>query len=348
MNIQLPTSSGQRFGLLLVGVIIILLYCNLIIGSVHIPVGAVWDILCGREVEKNSWTFIIWESRIPQSITALLCGSALAASGLMLQTAFNNPLAGPSILGITTGSSLGVALVMLLGGGVISAGVFSLSGFLAVILGAFIGSMLVMGLILFFSTLTKSNIMLLIIGIMIGYLASSLISLLNFFATAEGVHSYIIWGMGNFGGVSMEQLPFFSITCLLGLLLSLSLIKPLNALLLGTRYAENLGINIRQVRNLLLVATGLLTAITTAFCGPIAFIGLAVPHVARLLLGTSNHNSLLPNTMLLGGAIALLCNLICVLPGESGIIPLNAVTPVLGAPVIIYVIIKQRKIQYFN
>ncbi|WP_294140366.1 iron ABC transporter permease [uncultured Sanguibacteroides sp.] len=348
MNIQLPTSSGQRFGLLLVGVIIILLYCNLIIGSVHIPVGAVWDILCGREVEKNSWTFIIWESRIPQSITALLCGSALAASGLMLQTAFNNPLAGPSILGITTGSSLGVALVMLLGGGVISAGVFSLSGFLAVILGAFIGSMLVMGLILFFSTLTKSNIMLLIIGIMIGYIASSLIALLNFFATAEGVHSYIIWGMGNFGGVSMEQLPFFSITCLLGLLLSLSLIKPLNALLLGTRYAENLGINIRQVRNLLLVATGLLTAITTAFCGPIAFIGLAVPHVARLLLGTSNHNSLLPNTMLLGGAIALLCNLICVLPGESGIIPLNAVTPVLGAPVIIYVIIKQRKIQYFN
>lgn len=348
MNIQLPTSSGQRFGLLLVGVIIILLYCNLIIGSVHIPVGAVWDILCGREVEKNSWTFIIWESRIPQSITALLCGSALAASGLMLQTAFNNPLAGPSILGITTGSSLGVALVMLLGGGVISAGVFSLSGFLAVILGAFIGSMLVMGLILFFSTLTKSNIMLLIIGIMIGYLASSLIALLNFFATAEGVHSYIIWGMGNFGGVSMEQLPFFVITCLLGLLLSLSLIKPLNALLLGTRYAENLGINIRQVRNLLLVATGLLTAIITAFCGPIAFIGLAVPHVARLLLGTSNHNSLLPNTMLLGGAIALLCNLICVLPGESGIIPLNAVTPVLGAPVIIYVIIKQRKIQYFN
>ena len=348
MNIQLPTSSGQRFGLLLVGVIIILLYCNLIIGSVHIPVGAVWDILCGREVEKNSWTFIIWESRIPQSITALLCGSALAASGLMLQTAFNNPLAGPSILGITTGSSLGVALVMLLEGGVISAGIFSLSGFLAVILGAFIGSMLVMGLILFFSTLTKSNIMLLIIGIMIGYLASSLIALLNFFATAEGVHSYIIWGMGNFGGVSMKQLPFFAITCLLGLLLSLSLIKPLNALLLGTRYAENLGINIRQVRNLLLAATGLLTAITTAFCGPIAFIGLAVPHVARLLLGTSNHNSLLPNTMLLGGAIALLCNLICVLPGESGIIPLNAVTPVLGAPVIIYVIIKQRKIQYFN
>ena len=266
----------------------------------------------------------------------------------MLQTAFNNPLAGPSILGITSGASLGVALVMLAGGGTLAAGVFNLSNFFSVILGAFAGSMLVMGLILFFSTIIKSNIMLLITGIMIGYITSSAISLLNFFATAEGVHSYIIWGMGNFGGVSLQQLPYFSAFCGLGLLLAVLLIKPLNALLLGTRYAENLGVNIRRTRNLLLIATGLLTAATTAFCGPIAFIGLAVPHVARLMLGTSNHNSLLPITLLTGGAIALLCNLICILPGESGIIPLNAVTPILGAPVIIYVIVNQRKIQYFN
>ena len=170
--------------------------------------------------------------------------------------------------------------------------------------------------------------MLLITGIMIGYITSSAISLLNFFATAEGVHSYMIWGMGNFGGVSLQQLPYFSIFCLAGLLLSILLIKPLNALLL--------------------IATGLLTAVTTAFCGPVAFIGLAVPHISRLMLGTSNHNSLLPVTLLTGGVIALLCNLICILPGEAGIIPLNAVTPVLGAPVIIYVIVNQRKIQYFN
>ena len=268
--------------------------------------------------------------------------------GLMLQTAFNNPLAGPSILGINSGASLGVALVMLAGGGSIATGLFSLSGFLAVMLGAFIGSMAVMGLILFFSTLIKSNIMLLITGIMIGYITSSAISLLNFFATAEGVHSYMIWGMGNFGGVSLQQLPYFSALCLAGLLLSILLIKPLNALLLGTRYAENLGVNIRRTRNLLLIATGLLTAVTTAFCGPVAFIGLAVPHISRLMLGTSNHNSLLPVTMLTGAAVALLCNLICTLPGEGGIIPLNAVTPVLGAPVIIYVIVNQRRIQYFN
>ena len=341
-------NKGTKYGIILLLLILALTGANLWFGSVNIPAEAVWHILTGNEVEKASWSFIVWESRLPQAITALLCGMALAASGLMLQTTFNNPLADPSILGISSGASLGVALVMLAGAGTITAGVFTLSGFLSVIIGAFIGSMLVMGIILFFSTLIKNSIMLLIIGIMIGYITSSAISLLNFFSTAEGVHSYMIWGMGNFGGVSLQQLPFFSVVTVAGLLITILLIKPLNALLLGTRYAENLGINIRRTRNLLLVATGLLTATTTAFCGPISFIGLAVPHIARLMLGTSNHNSLLPVTMLTGGAIALLCNFICILPGEAGIIPLNAVTPVIGAPIIIYVIVNQRKIQYFN
>ena len=337
-------NKGTKYGIILLLIILALTGANLLFGSVNIPAEAVWHILTGNEVEKASWSFIVWESRLPQAITALLCGMALAASGLMLQTTFNNPLADPSILGISSGASLGVALVMLAGAGTITAGVFTLSGFLSVIIGAFIGSMLVMGIILFFSTLIKNSIMLLIIGIMIGYITSSAI----FFSTAEGVHSYMIWGMGNFGGVSLQQLPFFSLVTAAGLLITILLIKPLNALLLGTRYAENLGINIRRTRNLLLVATGLLTATTTAFCGPISFIGLAVPHIARLMLGTSNHNSLLPVTMLTGGAIALLCNFICILPGEAGIIPLNAVTPVIGAPIIIYVIVNQRKIQYFN
>lgn len=321
---------------------------NLFLGSVDIPVQAVIDILLGREVERKTWNFIIWESRLPQCVTALLCGASLSASGLMLQTVFNNPLADTSILGISSGASLGVALVLLMGGGSIVAGAFTLSGFLSVIFGAFLGAALVLGLILFLSTLIKNTIMLLIAGIMIGYVTSSLISLLNFFATAEGVQSFMIWGLGNFGGVSLKQLPVFSVVTLSGLIGSVLLIKPLNALLLGVRYAENLGINIRRVRNILLAATGLLTAVTTAFCGPVAFIGLAVPHVARLMLGTSNHNSLMPVTLLTGSAVALLCNLICILPGEVGVIPLNAVTPVLGAPVIIYVIINQRKIQYFN
>ncbi len=336
-------NKGIIYSIILLCFIICLVHANLLFGSVTIPIKAVWNILQGNEVEKASWSFIVMESRVPQTITALLCGMTLAASGLLLQTFFNNPLADPSILGISSGANLGVALVMLAG-----AGMFTFSGFLSVIAGAFLGAMGVMGIILFFSTFIKNNILLLIIGIMIGYITSSLISLLNFFATAEGVHSYMIWGLGNFGGVSLQQLPYFFLFTGLGLLIAIMLIKPLNALLLGTRYAENLGVNIYRTRNLLLIATGLLTAITTAFCGPISFIGLAVPHIARLMLGTSNHNSLLPITLLTGGAIALLCNFICVLPGEAGVIPLNAVTPIIGAPVIIYVIVNQRKTQYFN
>ena len=341
-------NKGITYGIILTVLILLLMAANLFFGSVDIPAKAIVSSLFGGEVEKASWSFIVWESRVPQALTALLCGAALAGSGLMLQTAFNNPLAGPSILGINSGASLGVARVMLLGGGTIATAGVTLSGFFSIVLGAFIGSMVVMGLILFFSTLIKSNIMLLITGMMIGYITSSAISLLNFFATAEGVHSYMIWGMGNFSGVSLEQMPYFASMTLAGLILSILLIKPLNALLLGNRYAENLGVNIKRTRNLLLIATGILTAVTTAFCGPVSFIGLAVPHIARLLLGTSNHNSLLPVTLLSGSVVALLCNLICILPGESGIIPLNAVTPVLGAPVIIYVIINQRRIQYFN
>lgn len=336
-------NKGWKYGVGLSVVVVLLFMACLLVGSVRIPLAEVFRILAGGEVEKASWSFIVWESRLPQALTALLCGGALATCGLMLQTAFRNPLAGPSILGINSGASLGVALVMLLFGGSLSAGSFSLSGFFSVLAGAFAGSMLVMALILFFSTLIRSNVMLLITGIMIGYIASSAIALLNFFATAEGVQSYTIWGMGSFGGVSMQQMPAFASVTLLGLWGALLLIKPLNALLLGDRYAENLGVNIHRVRNWLLVVTGLLTAITTAFCGPVSFIGLAVPHVARMMLGTSNHQSLLPVTMLSGGAVALFCNLVCVLPGESGIIPLNAVTPVVGAPVIIYVILNQRK-----
>lgn len=338
-------SKGTKYGIGLGAIILLLFAANLLVGSVSIPPAEVFHILLGGEGEKTSWNFILWESRLPQALTALLCGGALAVCGLMLQTAFKNPLAGPDILGINSGASLGVALVMLLFGGSITAGAFSLSGFVSVLAGAFVGAMLVMALILFFSTLIKSNVMLLITGIMIGYIASSVIALLNFFATAEGVQSYMIWGLGNFGGVSLQQMPAFAAVTLLGLFGSLLLIKPLNSLLLGERYAENLGVNVRRVRNGLLVVTGLLTAVTTAFCGPVSFIGLAVPHVARMVLGTANHRSLLPVTILCGGVVALLCNLLCTLPGEAGIIPLNAVTPFIGAPVIIYVILRQKSMR---
>ena len=326
----------------LVLLIIVLFALNLMVGSVSIPAGDVVRILMGDETEKASWQFIVLQSRLPQAITATLCGAALAVSGLMLQTAFRNPLAGPSIFGVNSGAGLGVALVMLLLGGGLSVGSVSISGFAAILIAAFIGAMAVMAVIFFFSTLVRNNVMLLIIGIMIGYISNSAISLLNFFATDEGVKSYMVWGMGSFGGVSMANMPVFVSVTLAGLVGALLLIKPLNALLLGDRYAENLGVNILRVRNWLLVVTGLLTAITTAFCGPVAFIGLAVPHIARLLLTTDNHRQLLPATIFCGSVVALLCNIFCYLPGEHGVIPLNAVTPLIGAPVIIYVIARKR------
>ena len=227
---------------------------------------------------------------------------------------------------------------MLLLGGTVSTSLFTVSGFLAILTAAFLGAITVTALILFLSTLVRNSVLLLIVGIMVGYVSSSAVSLLNFFASEEGVKSYMVWGMGNFGGVSMSHIPLFSLLCLVGITAALLLVKPLNILLLGPQYAESLGISTRRLRNLLLLIVGLLTAITTAFCGPISFIGLAIPHIARLLFRTDNHQVLLPGTILTGAAIALLCNFICFLPGEMGVIPLNAVTPLIGAPVIIYVI----------
>lgn len=335
----------RRALLLYIGIavsILLLFGLNLTTGSVQIPFTDVLDILCGRFAGKESWQYIILENRLPQALTALLCGASLSVCGLMLQTAFRNPLAGPDVFGISSGAGLGVALVMLLLGGTVSTSLFTVSGFLAILTAAFLGAITVTALILFLSTLVRNSVLLLIVGIMVGYVSSSAVSLLNFFASEEGVKSYMVWGMGNFGGVSMSHIPLFSLLCIVGIMGALLLVKPLNILLLGPQYAESLGISTRRLRNLLLLIVGLLTAITTAFCGPISFIGLAIPHIARLLFRTDNHQVLLPGTILTGAAIALLCNFICFLPGEMGVIPLNAVTPLIGAPVIIYVIIQRR------
>ena len=315
---------------------------NLIVGSVRIPLADVCDILFDKFEGKESWMYIVMENRLPQALTAMLCGASLAVCGLMLQTAFRNPLAGPDVFGISSGAGLGVAIVMLFLGGSVSTTLFTVSGFLAILTSAFIGAIVVTMIILFLSTMVRNSVLLLIVGLMVGYVSSSAVALLNFFASEEGVKSYMVWGMGNFGGVSMDHMLLFALLCLVGIIASIFLIKPLNIMLLGTQYAESLGINIRQIRNLLLVTVGLLTAVTTAFCGPISFIGLAIPHISRLLFRTDNHQILLPGTVLTGAVIALFCNLICYLPGELGIIPLNAVTPLIGAPVIIYVIIKRR------
>ena len=328
--------------LLLVAGIIVLFAMSLIVGSVSIPLADVCDILFDKFEGKESWKYIVMENRLPQALTAMLCGASLAVCGLMLQTAFRNPLAGPDVFGISSGAGLGVAIVMLFLGGSVSTTLFTVSGFLAILTSAFIGAIVVTMIILFLSTMVKNSVLLLIVGLMVGYVSSSAVALLNFFASEEGVKSYMVWGMGNFGGVSMNHMQLFALLCLVGIIASIFLIKPLNIMLLGTQYAESLGINIRQIRNLLLVTVGLLTAVTTAFCGPISFIGLAIPHISRLLFRTDNHQILLPGTVLTGAVIALFCNLVCYLPGELGIIPLNAVTPLIGAPVIIYVIIKRR------
>lgn len=322
--------------------ILLLAVLSLVVGAVDIPLHDVVDILIGKFEGKASWKYIVLESRLPQIVAAILCGGSLSISGLLLQTAFRNPLAGPSVFGINSGASLGVALVMLLWGGSLTTGIVSFSGYMAVLVGAFLGAMAVMVVILFFSTLVKDNVMLLIVGIMVGYIASSSISLLNFFATDEGMRSYMMWGMGSFASVSLSQLPLFSLSTIIGLVGSLLLVKPLNILLLGDRYAQNLGVNIRRVRNYLLIITGLLTAIATAYCGPVAFIGLVVPHIVRMLLHTDDHRILIPATILCGMVVALVCNLICVLPGDDGVIPLSAVTPIIGAPIIIWVILKRK------
>lgn len=328
--------------LLLPLALLALFVANIYCGAVSIPPSAVTDILLGHEAERPSWAFIIWENRIPQAVTATLSGAGLAAAGLMLQTLFRNPLAGPSILGIDGGANLGVAIAMLLLGGSFMAGAFSLSGFMLVIVAAMLGAWAVMAVLIAFSHTLRSDTMLLITGVMIGYLTSSAISLLNYGATEEGVRSFMVWGLGSFANVTTDRLPAFAITMAVGILAALLMAKPLNALLLGHSYAANLGINVPRTRTILLFTTGLLTATSTAFCGPIAFIGLAVPHIARIILTTADHRHILPATLLTGAAIALLCNLISTLP-PSSIIPINVITPILGAPVVIGVILSSRQ-----
>ena len=328
---------------LLTVVLIVLSVANVLWGSLNIPVGDVWRILCGGEVEGHpAWSIIVLQGRVPQMLTALFTGSALGTCGLLLQTAFRNPLAGPSILGIDSGANLGVAIVLLLLGGTASIGSLALGGHLLVVVAAMVGALSIMALLMILSRMLRSQVMLLITGVIISYVTGSIIQLLNYSATEQGIFSFVIWGMGNFSSVGIERLPVFFILSCIGLLLALLLIKPLDALLLGDRYAENLGIKIGNVRQMLLLVTGLLTATTTAFCGPISFIGLAVPHLARLALGTSYHRVLMPATMLIGANLALACNLLSTLPRDGSIIPISVITPLIGAPVVLHVILKQK------
>jgi len=317
--------------------------CSLLMGSVHIPADAVVDILFGRGAPEAAWEYIVLSYRLPQALTALTAGAALSVAGLLIQTLFRNALADPSILGISSGASLGVALMMLWAGGSASQAIArSMGGSLAVIAAALAGALAVLGLIIWFSTKVSSNVMLLIVGLMTGYMASSVIYILNFYASGESIRQFVFWSMGDFSNVFPDRLPVFCGVSALGLLGASLLIKPLNAMLLGDHCAANLGVRLQPVRMAVLLVTGLLTATVTAFCGPIAFIGLAVPHVARLLSGCTNHRQLMPLVMLSGGVTALLCNLCTLVPQNGELLPLNAITPLIGAPVVLYIILHKQ------
>ena len=288
---------------------------NLLLGSVHIPFRSVWNILWGNTDESIIWQNIIWKSRVPQALTALVAGAGLSVSGLQMQTVFRNPLAGPSVLGISSGASLGVACVVLLSGamGGVALSKLGYMGEVALSIAAIIGALSVMALIVYVSQKVKGNVTLLIIGVMIGYVASAIIGVLKYFSVEEDIRAYVIWGLGSFARV------------------------------LGDGYARNLGLNIKRARLLVISCSGVLVAIVTAYCGPIMFIGLAVPHLCRAIFHTSDHRILMPATLLVGASLALVCNLIARMPGFEGALPVNSVTALVGAPVVASVLFRKRK-----
>ena len=336
--------SLYKFILLFVGLIAFFVL-NLLLGTVKIPVDAILCILMGDESQPEIWRNIILSSRVPQALTATVAGAGLAVSGLQMQTVFRNPLAGPSVLGISNGASLGVAFVVLMSG---SLGGVALSrlGYLgdaAMSVAAIVGALAVMALILYVSQKVKGSVTLLIIGVMIGYLATAIIGVLKFFSAEEDVKAYVVWGLGSFARVSGDQMMLF-VLLMTGLLpLSMLLSKTMNLLLLGDYYASNLGLNLRRARLLVISSSGILVAIVTAYCGPIMFIGLAVPHLCRALFQTSDHRILMPACMLTGACLALVCNLVARMPGFEGALPVNSVTALIGAPVIASVIFRRHQ-----
>ena len=330
--------------LLIAAAIVLLTVVNLLLGSVRIPVGDVCRILLGGE-SQEIWTNIVWKSRLPQALTAIVAGAGLAVSGLQMQTVFRNPLAGPSVLGISNGSALGVAFVVLLSGqlGGVALSRLGYLGDAAMSVAAIVGALAVLMLIVWISNRVKGNVTLLIIGVMIGYLANAVIGVLKYLSPEEDVKSFVVWGLGSFSRVSGDEMVLFVAMMAVLLPLSCLLVKPMNLLLLGDRYAANLGLNIRRSRIQVIVSSGILVAIVTAYCGPIMFIGLAVPHLVRALFRTSDHRVLMPATMLCGAALALICNLIARMPGFEGALPVNSVTALVGAPVICAVLFRRRR-----
>ncbi len=329
------------------GVILVLMLflMNLAWGSIRVPFKGVLHVLLHNDNSNVVWSNILLRTRLPQALVALGAGCALSISGLLMQTLFRNPLAGPSVLGISSGAGLGVGFVILVAGNLFG---YSLSnvglvGDMAVLVAAFAGALGILFVVLLVARHIGGTLSVLIMGVMIGYLSNSLVSIMKFYSLEEDVHSYVIWGLGNFGKLSLTRSYYFLEFTLFISFLSLFLGKWLNMLSLGDNYARNLGLRIERSRFLIIMFSGVLTATVTAFCGPIIFIGMAVPHLAKMISKTSNHYILIINTAIMGSAIALLCNLIARLPGFDGALPINSVTAFVGAPVVISVIWRRRR-----
>jgi iron complex transport system permease protein len=324
--------------------VLLLFFLDILLGSVYIPPVSIIKVLFGQEPSDTVWHHIVMTFRLPKALTALLVGAALAVSGLQMQTLFRNPLAGPFVLGVSSGASLGVALT-LMASGVLGQTILAtfISGSYGIILAASVGAVAVLLLVVLISQKIPDNTTLLIIGLMIGHVTSAAVGILQYFADAESLQGFVLWSLGSFNNVVWNEMKVLMPVILVGLMIAFAFSKTLNALLLGEHYAKSLGIHISSSRLMIILSTGLLAGGATAFCGPIAFLGLAIPHLARPLFNSSDHKVLVPACVLIGGGMALVCDIIAQFPGSGKTLPLNAVTSLIGAPVVIWVIVKQRK-----
>lgn len=337
--------SRSWFIPLLLILLVLAFLLSLALGSVRIPLDQVARILLGGAPAKVSWADILFQFRLPKALTALLVGAGLSAAGLQMQTLFRNPLADPFVLGVSAGASVGVALVLLgsgVSGGMSFLAGLSFFGSFTLAVAASLGAGAVLAMVLLLSRRVQNTLVLLISGLMFGYLANAMLSLLIYFSRPERVQAMNLWAAGGFGGVTWTHMPVFTSVLLVGLLSALVLVKPLNALMLGEEYARSLGLNVRRARFWIVVSASILAGASTAFCGPIWFIGVAVPHLARAVLRTADHRSLMPAVMLMGASFALLADLIAQMPGSPRVLPLNVVMSLFGVPIILWIVLRQQ------
>ncbi|NEQ24907.1 MAG: iron ABC transporter permease [Microcoleus sp. SIO2G3] len=324
----------------LLGILIALLCCSLAMGSVSIPLGDVLAILQGQPAQKASWSTIILQFRLPKAIAAMLAGSALAVSGLQMQTLFQNPLAGPYVLGVSSGASLGVALVVL-AADIMGVQRIGLTGSQPTVIAALLGAFGVMCCVVVAANYVRNSVTLLVVGLLFGYVTSAVVNLLLYFSVPEQIQTYIIWTFGSFATVTQQQIPLFGAMVLVGIAIALSSSKALNLLLLGETQALTLGLKLSQMRVVIIANVSILAGTVTAFCGPIAFLGIAVPHLGRALLKTTDHRLLIPTVMVLGANLAIAADLVAQLPGQQTTLPLNTVTALLGVPIVLSVILRK-------